>query len=252
MTITRARIEQLRVAIPLGVIAYSQSATNRYTGRRSDCSGLVSYVWDLPTSGPGTWLGAYSTESLFTQRLIAEIPRTGLQRGDAIGYCGPGSANGGGGHIALVLETKGDQVRVWDHGSGMGPKDRWVTWNSQSTGWLSPGKCKAWRYVGLAEDGGMIMYCAKGDKGPVVEGLQRLLLVAGAVLPKFGPDGDYGAETAAALATVVGGDGAVYGPAEYAALTVAVAKHAAGPGALVPHVHDLTINGATGAARTEE
>ena len=39
----------------------------------------------------------------------------------------------------------------------------------------------------------------KGDKGPVVKYAQRLLLEKGYSLPKYGADGDYGAETVAAV-----------------------------------------------------
>jgi len=39
----------------------------------------------------------------------------------------------------------------------------------------------------------------KGDKGPVVKYAQRLLLEKGYSLPRFGADGDYGAETVAAV-----------------------------------------------------
>lgn len=145
---TLGAVEPRRRAIPLGVIPYSQSTISEWTGRRADCSGLISYAWDLPTSGDGVWLKAYSTESLWRVGLIKEIPRSELRPGDAIGYCGPGTANGGGGHIALFMAADGDRVRIWDHGSGMGPKNRWVTWDSRSTGWLAPGRCKAWRYVG--------------------------------------------------------------------------------------------------------
>lgn len=39
----------------------------------------------------------------------------------------------------------------------------------------------------------------KGDKGPVVRYAQQLLMKAGYDLPKFGADGDYGAETVSAV-----------------------------------------------------
>lgn len=62
------------------------------------------------------------------------------------------------------------------------------------------------------------VFCKYDDEGPKVEALQRLLLAAGAKLPQYGADADYGDETAAALKAVVGGTGKVYGPKEYAAL----------------------------------
>ena len=39
----------------------------------------------------------------------------------------------------------------------------------------------------------------RGDKGPVVKYAQQLLMKAGYDLPKFGADGQYGAETVAAV-----------------------------------------------------
>ncbi len=41
---------------------------------------------------------------------------------------------------------------------------------------------------------------ARGERGPAVRRAQELLLHAGFALPRYGPDGDFGAETAAALA----------------------------------------------------
>lgn len=78
------------------------------------------------------------------------------------------------------------------------------------------------------------MFCKYGDKGPLVEAYQRLLIAAGASLPKFGPDGGFGDETAAGGAGLGLGDGKTYGPAEYAALQVKLAKKYAG---LVAHTH---------------
>lgn len=227
--IARDAVERRRLAVPLGVIPYDQSRINSYTFRRSDCSGLISYVWDLPTNGPGTYLNAYTTATLYGQKLIREIPRAELRPGDAIGFCADGSANGGGGHIALFVEASGDRVRVWDHGSGMGPKDRWVTWNAQSTGWLAPGKCKAWRYVNIEEND--TVFCKRGDKGDKVTALQCLLQVAGQRLEVTGVyDDQTAAALKAAVAPWVGGDasGGTYWAGEYAQLQRAVAQRYAG------------------------
>lgn len=70
-----------------------------------------------------------------------------------------------------------------------------------------------------SSDGGMLMLAKFGDKGAAVETLQRTIIAAGGKLPKYGPDGDYGAETATALKALVGGDGKTYGPVQYVALT---------------------------------
>lgn len=45
------------------------------------------------------------------------------------------------------------------------------------------------------------MFPGHGDKGHGVQYIQRLLLMVGEPLPRFGTDGDYGDETAAAVAS---------------------------------------------------
>lgn len=68
------------------------------------------------------------------------------------------------------------------------------------------------------------MFCAYGDgnsgtPSDKVKAYQRLLLIIDpACLPKFGPDGGFGDETASAGARIIGGDGRTYGPEQYAAL----------------------------------
>lgn len=106
--------------------------------------------------------------------------------------------------------------------------------------------------------GGVVMFCNYGDRGPIVETMQRRLLAAGGewpgtpagkgtskVLPAFGANGQYNDETAAALARVVGsGDGRAYGPSQIGILDRAIAtteakrnQAATGPAVLVPHTH---------------
>lgn len=83
----------------------------------------------------------------------------------------------------------------------------------------------AWR----ARQGGVAsMLCKYGDSGSAVATLQEMILEAGGQLPKFGADGGYGDETAAALKVIAGGDGRTYGPRQYRLLHVAVAKRHAG------------------------
>jgi hypothetical protein len=152
ITITRDEIMALEDAVPLGVILYSQTSINPFTKRRSDCSGFASYCWRLPTSGPGTYLGAFNTASLVTEHQMVEIPFADLRLGDAIGYCSPDSP-GNGGHIAMWRaghDPRGS-LDVLDHGSGMGPKRRTVKWDGSSRGWLHPDHLKAWRCVSTGE-----------------------------------------------------------------------------------------------------
>lgn len=78
-------------------------------------------------------------------------------------------------------------------------------------------------------DGGSSMLCRHGDRGPVVEVLQRMIVAAGGSVgtrdgePDF--DAAYGDMTAQGLASLVGGDGRTYGPAQYTALAVRLATH---------------------------
>lgn len=94
----------------------------------------------------------------------------------------------------------------------------------------------------IGEDASML--CKYADKGKVVEALQRLLLkLDPKCLPRFGPDGGYGDETATAMVNlhlVTGGDqtGRTYGPIEYANVAEAIArKFAVTPSGVPVHEH---------------
>ena len=89
------------------------------------------------------------------------------------------------------------------------------------------------------------MLCKFGDKGPIVQAMQMLLLkIDPNCLPRFGADGDYGQETADAMSRLVsGGPGQNYGPAEYAQLFVVLDQHVGGGAAtLVPHDHPVSVS----------
>lgn len=209
--ITRDAIMRRARAVPLESMWYSQTTVNPATGMPADCSGWVSYCWATRR---------YTTATFVTAGQIREIPFSELRPGDAIGYCSPTSP-GNGGHIALWLGSEGTPTQrgrhhVLDHGSGWGPKDRWVQWDGMSRGWLHPERLKAWRYVGTLDTNGETdMYCKYGDTASAnVETLQLKLNRLGAGLKA---DGDYGPATAAALVKVgLGGavEGKVYGPAQ--------------------------------------
>lgn len=154
MTITRAEILARSKAVPLRSDQYSQArldgdgANAHY---RPDCSGWVSYCWDAPTSGPGSW-GGYSTSTFVTENVMYEIPRSELRPGDAIGHCGPTTAGGGGGHIALWLGKSGGDEHIIDMPGGLGPQDHTAVFGISSPGhWNSAGNIKAWRFRGVVE-----------------------------------------------------------------------------------------------------
>lgn len=242
-TIARDTILTRARAVPLGSVSYSQAAYNTSgpaKGYRRDCSGFVSYCWGLPTSGAGTW-GGYSTATFVTHGIIVPIPRAELQPGDAIGYCGATTAGKGGGHIALWLGKSGKLEHILDHGSGMGPKDRNVTWGI-GTGWQAAAKLGAWRFVGvtgaapipLIQEGDMAVIARHGDGGETVKALQLAMLAANGektwvkgqgILPKHGPDSGYGDEVAAGLRKLIGaGDGKTYDAGDRALLLVLAAQ----------------------------
>jgi hypothetical protein len=69
------------------------------------------------------------------------------------------------------------------------------------------------------------MLCNYGQTGEIVRALQfQLLSVDPNILPKFGPDADYGQETADAVSIIVtGGDGRTYGAQAFATLQQIIA-----------------------------
>jgi hypothetical protein len=80
----------------------------------------------------------------------------------------------------------------------------------------------------INKGGAALMFCKLGDKGQAVEALQHLIIDAGGSLPQWGADGDFGNETKAGLAALVGGDGSIYGPSQYSDLMVRLAKRYGG------------------------
>lgn len=209
-------------------VYYSQSSTATPTGHRADCSGYVSGVFGLPTPG-------LNTVTLLNNGIVYAIGWNELQPGDVLGILGNGTA-GDAGHVAIYIGRSGDGYIVWEQSGGSwGPHQS--TWGGNYT----RANFLPYRYAGLSggsaptpTPGGNIMFCKKGDTGSVVSAMQILLLEAGGSLPQFGADGDYGAETAAAIVALglTGGDtsGNTYGPTEYARLFQRVAQHNGGAG----------------------
>lgn len=185
-------------AIPLESYLYSQTRVEGSTGKRADCTGWVSYVWatpDEPPEIPGVYLNAYNTASFFTQSVITGIRWADLSPGDMIGYCSPTSP-GNGGHAAIWVggdRSPDGRFHVVDHGSGMGPKDRWVQWNGTSTGWLHPDRLAPWRYVAITEGDDMT---PQEVEQAVISGVSKLL---SAMAHRDGPTGRNAANWAYAI-----------------------------------------------------
>lgn len=99
--------------------------------------------------------------------------------------------------------------------------------------------------------GGTSMLCNYGDgntgtPSEIVRALQyQLLKLDPNCLPRFGPDGGFGDETAAALSRLVtGGPGHAYNGKAFADLQALVAQHVGGggPTTLVPHKHPGSVS----------
>lgn len=113
--------------------------------------------------------------------------------------------------------------------AGYGPLAR-VVHKDQVTTTDCPGRVLTeWVHNGMKTPaapagGGTDMFCMQDDngpfpsKGPAVMAMQRMVQLAGGDIGPSGVDGDYGPATAAGLASVIGGNGTVYGDAEYVLL----------------------------------
>lgn len=166
--VTRASVLARIASIPLHSYEYSQTRVEPSTGRRADCTGWVAYGLASPRTGPGTYLNAHNTGSFYTQKLIERIDWSELKPGDLVGYFAA-SSPGNGGHAAFWLagdRAPNGRFQISDHGSGWGPKLRWVRWDGRYTGgWMDPGHIGAWRYVGITE--------TEGDDMPSVDEVAR-------------------------------------------------------------------------------
>lgn len=200
-----------------------------------DCSSFVAAVLGL--DNPNAW----STVNLID--VLVPIDFAQAEPGDFWGKIGPGTG-GAAGHIASIVgtpRTRGTWLIVEQSGpQGVyGPVER---------PYLNPpAGYRAYRSKFVTSTpGGIEMFCQFGQQGQTVQAMQHLILAAGGQLPGYGPDGDFGPETAAALASLVGGDGRTYGPAQYAALMVRVARKQANPPAPAAGIQpgsNVTITG---------
>jgi hypothetical protein len=204
---------------------YSQIKRHSPDGYRQDCSGYVSLCWAIPAPGE-------NTVTLVTEGWMREIPVAELRMGDAVGKCGP-NTGGNDGHIQWVESYRPGQLIIWEQAGGgvLGPRRRILT------GLRAGYRAYRFRDMITGDMGGTNMLCKLGDTGPIVAALQHLILRSGGSLPQFGADSDYGQETASGLAALVGGDGKVYGPAQWAALFVKNAQANAPTPALGIHHH---------------
>lgn len=100
MLITRDRI-MLRglYGWEFGTLEFSRSTQHPGDGYLQTMSGYVSMCWKIP-QGP-TSIGGLDTVALEVQGWVWEIKPQELRPGDAMGLCGPESADGNGGTLCL-------------------------------------------------------------------------------------------------------------------------------------------------------
>jgi len=158
------------------------------------------------------WVGDFDDEDL---AFLAELPAWLLTEGwlDAPLAWSPGW-------------TGTSQIREMSWAEWLYGRDDWnLTGHDQnpdSSNHWDPGALDRVRLVELAggaqpkEDD---LFCKRGDRGDVVTYRQlQLQRIDSTLLPTYGADGDYGAETVAAVKAVLGGNGEKIGPEEAVAL----------------------------------
>lgn len=130
-TILRSEImRRARTVWPMSGVPYSQSSLHNPDGYRADCSGYVSACWAIPLAG--TW-GGPNTVTMVADGWMHEIPADALREGDAVGWCGPGTA-GDAGHVRLFLRWFNDNPNDNRHyvleqsGGRSGPHESLVNW----------------------------------------------------------------------------------------------------------------------------
>lgn len=106
-------------------VSYDQGKTR--DNYRTDCSGFVSYVWQLPPPGP-------DTTRFVSGGYAVEIPVGELQPGDALNNNRPGDY----GHIVLFvswLDAEHNRFEAYDMSYSAGASAREFTLELGDTGW---------------------------------------------------------------------------------------------------------------------
>lgn len=175
----------------------------------SDCSSSISYAYKEAGYGFGVLntVGMYESKKLKKVDVFIRkgIPQdvSKLRIGDMLLFAGSDSSRAYAeyvGHVEMVGEINGGVVTLYGHGSGTPSKKSMTAYCGQRQGTKTAtkrgnkGLIKVVRYIADDDDG-------HGDVMPVVTVLdvQKALLVLGYKLPRYGADGEYGAETAAAI-----------------------------------------------------
>ena len=221
-----ATAEEKRIAVRdqyrriIGRNYYSQTRRNYcyrpYGDGRyySDCSSSICYAY----REAGLGFGIMNTTGMWTSGKLRDVDVAiqkgvivnpeALRIGDMLLFAGADPARkpwGYVGHVEMVGEMSGGKVQLYGHGSGRPRKHEMNAYcryrygvKTKRTPVGHTGLLRVRRYI-PDDDGGAAL--RRGDRGDRVRDLQdKLLRWNACCLPGFGADGDYGAETQAAVA----------------------------------------------------
>lgn len=208
----------------IGRNIYSQGLRNYcYTPYKdgkyySDCSSSVSYAYKQAGEG----FGVMRTTDMYASSKFEDVPvviEKGqiknpqvLKIGDMLLFAGSDAGRkkwGYVGHVEMVGEISGTKVTLYGHGSGNPKKHDMVSYcktrYNSKTGNTPLGRkllIKVRRFI--RDDGAQTpapdttdRTLKRGDTGADVKAMQQALMKAGWSFPKYGADGDFGAETEA-------------------------------------------------------
>jgi len=109
MSITRTRVMiRAKYGWDMGAVEFSRSTRHPGDGYFQNMSGYVSMCWNIP-QGP-TSQGGLDTVRLATEGWVWEIQPQELKMGDAMGLCGPTSADGQGGTLVIFERWRNDDM----------------------------------------------------------------------------------------------------------------------------------------------
>ena len=207
----------------IGRNIYSQGLRNYcYTPYKdgkyySDCSSSVSYAYKQAGEG----FGVMRTTDMYASTKFEDVPvviEKGqiknpevLRIGDMLLFAGSDAGRkkwGYVGHVEMVGEISGTKVTLYGHGSGNPKKHDMVSYcktrYNSKTGNTPLGRKLLIRVRRFIRDDGAQTPAPdtdrtlkRGDTGADVKAMQQALKKAGWSFPRYGCDGDFGAETEA-------------------------------------------------------
>lgn len=244
---------------------YSQARRNYcYTKYKdgkyySDCSSSVSHTYKQA----GYSFGILNTVGMWTSKKLTDVPvviKNGiiqnpevLRIGDMLLFAGTDTGRskyGYVGHVEMVGEISGKKVTLYGHGSGRPKKHEMNAYcksrqsKKTKTKHGNKGLIRVRRFI--QDDGAAtttttntttISSLSMGSKGTAVKEMQTKLIKLGFSCGKYGADGDFGADTQAAVkafqAVYKLEQTGVFGQKEQEAMIIALAKRVEITGASV-------------------